>query len=154
MSKTYYLRQVQKLPISTEEAWNFFSNPQNLVKITPATLDFKILTDITSNEIYAGQVITYRVKPMFGIAVKWISEITVIQKHELFVDEQRKGPYKMWHHEHHFKAIDGGTEMTDIITYQLPFGVLGSIALPIVKSQLQTIFTYRRSKIEEFFPNG
>jgi ligand-binding SRPBCC domain-containing protein len=154
MSKTYYLRQVQKLPISTEEAWNFFSNPQNLVKITPATLDFKILTDITSNEIYAGQVITYKVKPMFGIAVKWISEITVIQKHELFVDEQRKGPYKMWHHEHHFKAIDGGTEMTDIITYQLPFGVLGSIALPIVKSQLQTIFTYRRSKIEEFFPNG
>jgi ligand-binding SRPBCC domain-containing protein len=154
MSKTYCLRQVQKLPISTEEAWNFFSNPQNLVKITPATLDFKILTDITTNEIYAGQVITYRVKLMFGIAVKWISEITVIQKHELFDDEQRKGPYKMWHHEHHFKAIDGGTEMTDIITYQLPFGILGSIALPIVKSQLQNIFTYRRSKIEELFPNG
>jgi ligand-binding SRPBCC domain-containing protein len=154
MSKTYYLRQVQKLPVSTAEAWDFFSNPKNLVKITPATLDFRILTDITTNEIYAGQVITYKVKPLLGIAVKWISEITVVQKHELFVDEQRKGPYKMWHHEHHFKAIEEGTEMTDIISYQVPLGVLGIIALPIVKSQLQNIFTYRRSKIEEFFPGG
>jgi ligand-binding SRPBCC domain-containing protein len=153
MSKTYSLRQVQKLQISVAEAWNFFSNPKNLVKITPATLDFRILTDITSNEIYEGQLITYKVKPMFGIAVKWISEITVVQKHKLFVDEQRKGPYKMWHHEHHFEAIDGGTEMTDIISYQIPFGVLGTIALPIVKSQLENIFTYRRSKIDEFFPS-
>jgi ligand-binding SRPBCC domain-containing protein len=148
MSKTYYLHQQQLLPVSVEEAWDFFSNPKNLVKITPASLDFKITSEITSREIYQGQLISYKVRPLFGIPVKWISEITEVQKHCLFIDEQRKGPYKLWHHEHHFKPVDGGTEMTDIIQYQVPFGML---ALPIVKIQLKKIFDYRRKVVEELF---
>jgi ligand-binding SRPBCC domain-containing protein len=153
MSKTYYIRQKQELPISLESAWDFFSNPVNLASITPPSLDFKVISEITEKEIYEGQFITYKVKPLFGIAVRWLSEITTVQKHRSFVDEQRKGPYKLWHHEHHFKAIDGGTEMTDIVEYQLPFGVLGTVALPIVKRQLHHIFTYRSTKIAELFLN-
>ncbi|HEX8334241.1 MAG TPA: SRPBCC family protein [Segetibacter sp.] len=153
MSKTYHLRQIQKLPITLEEAWEFFSNPVNLATITPPSLDFKIISDITEKEIYEGQLITYKVRPLFGIALIWLSEITTVQKHRSFIDEQRKGPYKLWHHEHHFKAIDGGTEMIDIVEYQVPFGVLGTFALPVVKRQLHNIFTYRRNKIEELFRN-
>jgi ligand-binding SRPBCC domain-containing protein len=154
MSKTHYIRQVQNLPITIEEAWDFFSNPVNLVKITPASLDFKIISNISSNRIFKGQLITYKVRPLLGIPVKWISEITEVQQHRLFIDEQRKGPYKLWHHEHYFKAVDGGTEMTDIVEYQVPFGVLGSLALPIVKMQLTKIFDYRRKIVDELFSMG
>jgi len=151
MSKIQFIRRVQKLAIPVEEAWDFFSSPQNLVKITPTSLDFRITSEITGEEIYKGQIITYKVRPLFGIDLSWVSKITHVERFKLFVDEQIKGPYKMWHHEHHFKLVNGGTEMTDIVQYKIPFGMLGSLGLPFVKKQLEDIFNYRRRKVEELF---
>ena len=150
MSHIFTIKQIQHLSIPVSEAWNFFSNPRNLIKITPPSLDFKIISDITDS-IYEGQLITYKVKPLFGISVKWVTEITKVEFEKLFIDEQIKGPYSMWHHEHHFKSADGGTEMTDIVQYKIPFGTFGLLALPIVKMQLKTIFDYRQKVIEELF---
>jgi ligand-binding SRPBCC domain-containing protein len=151
MSKIQFIRRVQKLAIPVEEAWDFFSTPENLVKITPASLDFKITSELNGGEIYIGQIITYKLKPLLGISLLWVSEIIHVERHKLFVDEQIKGPYKLWHHEHHFKTVAGGTEMTDIVQYKIPFGVLGNLGLPIVKKQLEDIFSYRRLKVEEMF---
>ncbi len=151
MSKIQFIRRVQKLAIPVEEAWDFFSRPENLVKITPASLDFKITSELNGGEIYIGQIITYKLKPLLGISLLWVSEIIHVERHKLFVDEQIKGPYKLWHHEHHFKTVAGGTEMTDIVQYKIPFGVLGNLGLPIVKKQLEDIFSYRRLKVEEMF---
>jgi len=151
MSQIRTIRQLQKLAIPVEEAWVFFSRPENLVKITPASLDFKITSELNGEEIYTGQLITYKVRPLLGIGLIWVSEITHVERHKLFVDEQRKGPYKMWHHEHHFKPVNGSTEITDIVQYKLPFGILGNLGLPIVEKQLEGIFSYRRRKVEEMF---
>jgi len=151
MSQIRTIRQLQKLAIPVEEAWGFFSRPENLVKITPASLDFKITSELNGEEIYTGQLITYKVRPLLGIGLIWVSEITHVERHKLFVDEQRKGPYKLWHHEHHFKPVNGSTEITDIVQYKLPFGILGNLGLPIVEKQLEGIFSYRRRKVEEMF---
>ncbi|HYH13740.1 MAG TPA: SRPBCC family protein [Flavisolibacter sp.] len=151
MSTVHLLKQVQLLPIPVEEAWNFFSQAQNLAVITPPQLNLKFTNEIFGDGIYAGQIITYKVKPLLGIPLFWMTEITHVEPLRFFVDEQRRGPYSLWHHQHHFKSITGGTEMTDIIHYQLPLGILGNMALPIVKKQLQEIFNYRRQKIETLF---
>lgn len=148
MSKVHFIKQVQKLPVPVEVAWDFFSNPQNLCRITPSNLDFQITSKIEAKEIYTGQIITYTIKPLFRIPLFWMTEISHVERHKLFVDEQRKGPYALWHHQHHFKRIDGGTEMTDIVHYKLPFGLLGNVGLPVVKKQLNKIFVYRKEKIE------
>jgi ligand-binding SRPBCC domain-containing protein len=104
------------------------------------------------DEVYAGQVMTYTVKPVLGIPLSWLTEITHVERLKLFVDEQRKGPYRLWHHQHHFKNIEGGVEMTDLVHYQLPLGILGNIAYALtVKNQLKEIFTYRYFKINELF---
>lgn len=151
MSKVHFIKQVQKLPVGVEEAWDFFSNPHNLSRITPQTLDFRITSKIEGDEIYSGQIITYIVKPLFGIPLFWMTEISHVERYKLFVDEQRKGPYALWHHQHHFKPVDGGTEMTDIVHYKLPFGLLDILGLPVVKGQLNKIFSYRKEKIEGLF---
>jgi ligand-binding SRPBCC domain-containing protein len=151
MSKIHLIRQVQKLPVTVEEAWNFFSNPKNLLIITPASLNLKITSEANDGEIYKGQIITYKIKPLFGVPLFWKTEISHVERHKLFVDEQRKGPYALWHHQHHFKPIDGGTEMTDIVQYKLPFGVLGILGTPVVKTQLNAIFQYRKKMIEKKF---
>ncbi len=153
MSKVQFIKQVQKLPVGVEQAWDFFSSPQNLSRITPHNLGFRITSKIESDEIYAGQIITYTVKPLLNIPLFWMTEISHVERYKLFVDEQRKGPYALWQHQHHFKPINGGTEMTDIVHYKLPFGLLGSVGLPIVKKQLNTIFNFRKQKIEECFGN-
>jgi ligand-binding SRPBCC domain-containing protein len=140
------------MPISLEQAWAFFSNPNNLLTITPPFLNLKITNQVYGHEIYSGQIITYRVKPLLGIPLFWLTEIRHVEHLKMFVDEQRKGPYKLWHHQHHFKAIDGGVEMTDIVHYVIPFGPLGSIAHTItINSQLNRIFNYRHHKVEELF---
>lgn len=151
MSKIHFIRQVQKLAIPVEEAWKFFSSPVNLVKITPASLGLKIINELKGKEIYTGQIITYKVRPVLGISLLWVSEITYVERLKLFIDEQRKGPYKIWHHEHHFKPVGGGTEITDIVQYKIPFGILGNLGLSLVKKQLGNIFTYRRRKVQEIF---
>lgn len=149
--KFYDLKTVQKLPISLQEAWDFFSSPVNLKTITPPYMGF----DITSGyegKMYPGLIITYKVTPLFGIPMNWMTEITHVKDLEYFVDEQRFGPYKLWHHKHFFKEIPGGVEIVDLVHYVLPFGVLGQIAHPIiVKNKLNEIFDYRYKKLENMF---
>ncbi len=147
----YTLQSKQKLPITIDEAWNFFSSPSNLKTITPDYMGFSILSG-ADREIFAGQIIQYIVTPVLGIPVKWVTEITHVVEKKYFVDEQRFGPYTMWHHQHHFKAVDGGVEMTDIVHYKLPFWFLGDIANTLfVKKQLQGIFDFRWKKVEDLF---
>jgi ligand-binding SRPBCC domain-containing protein len=146
------LSTVQKIPISLEQAWDFFSSPANLQAITPAKMGFAIISKQHGEKMYAGQVIEYKVKPLFGIPLYWMTEITHIEDKRYFIDEQRFGPYSMWHHQHHFKAIDGGVEMADIIHYKNPLWILGDIAnILVIKNQLKNIFDYRFKKVEELF---
>ena len=133
MSKVHYLTSVQKIPLPLEKTWEFFSDAKNLLTITPPFLNLKVINEVFGEEVYAGQIISYKVKPLAGIAVSWTTEITHVVKEKMFVDQQIKGPYKLWHHQHHFKSIEGGTEMTDIVHYRLPFAPFGDITHPIVK---------------------
>lgn len=152
MSSVYTLSTVQKMPISIEKAWEFFSRPDNLKDITPSHMGFVIKSKHHGEKMYAGQIIEYTVKPLFGIPLYWMTEITHVADHQYFVDEQRFGPYTLWHHQHHFKAIPGGVEMRDIVHYKLPLWWLGDIANALfVKKQLQGIFDYRTKKVTELF---
>ena len=153
MSKVYSIKTVQRLPISLESAWSFFSDPANLQNITPANMGFNIVSKHHGAKMYPGQIIEYKVSPVLGIPLYWMTEITHVVPEQFFVDEQRFGPYSLWHHQHHFKAVDGGVEMTDIVHYKLPFWFLGDIANALfVKQQLKGIFDYRFKKVEELFP--
>ena len=154
MSKVYSLKTVQKIPISLDEAWEFFSKPHNLKHLTPSKLGFVIRSKHHGESMYAGQIIEYTVKPLFGIPLYWMTEITHVEDKKYFVDEQRFGPYRLWHHQHHFKEIEGGVEMTDIVHYKIPFWFIGDIANTlIVKNELKQIFNYRYKIIQERFGN-
>lgn len=147
-------KRVQRVPISLNHAWEFFSNPLNLKEVTPEKMGFHVTSDpeFSSAKMYAGQVITYTVKPLLGIPLFWMTEITHVSDHAFFVDEQRVGPYALWHHQHHFKAIPGGVEMTDLIHYRVPLGWLGDVANWLfVRAQLEGIFKYRWEKLETLF---
>lgn len=149
--KVYTLYKKQQLPISKAEAWAFLSDPKNLKTITPNYMGFDIVSG-ADKPMFAGQIIQYIVKPVFGIKTKWITEITHVVDGTYFVDEQRFGPYGLWHHKHFIKEIDGGVEMEDIIDYIVPFGILGQFVQPIlVKPKLEEIFNYRTKKLEELF---
>ena len=149
--KIYNFTTKQKLPISIDAAWDFFSNPNNLKIITPDYMGFEILSG-ADKKMFPGQIIQYIVTPIFGIKAKWITEITHVIDKVYFVDEQRFGPYVLWHHKHFFKEIDGGIEMEDIIDYKIPFGFIGQLVHPIfVKPKLNEIFEYRRQKLIELF---
>ena len=144
-------KQIQFLPISLSAAWNFFTRPENLNDITPPDLNFKVRTELPS-KVYPGLMIVYDITLFKGFPFEWITEITHVSDHNYFVDEQRTGPYRMWHHEHHFKEVNGGVEMTDIVHYKLPFGWLGNLFHGLlVKPQLQKIFNYRRKILTEKF---
>jgi ligand-binding SRPBCC domain-containing protein len=152
MSRIHTIRSVQRIPAELEDTWRFFSDPNNLLNITPPFLNLKVLGEIHGTETYPGQIITYKVRPLFGIPVFWMTEITHMERMKLFVDEQRKGPYSLWHHQHHFKSIEGGTEMTDLVHYRVPLGFIGNLAHSLmVKGQLQKVFNYRYQKITELF---
>ena len=147
----YTLERIQRLPISVEEAWKFFQSPENLTAITPDYMGFNILSE-TPAKMYPGLFIHYKVSPLLGIKMRWTTEITHVEAPSYFVDEQRVGPYSIWHHEHHFKAIEGGVEMLDRVNYKVPFGLLGKIFHPIiVRPKLEQIFDYRVRKTEELF---
>lgn len=149
--KIYRLHKKQNLPITLDEAWNFLSDPKNLKTITPDYMNFKTLSG-ADRPMYAGQIIQYIVTPAFNIKTKWVTEITHVVDKEYFVDEQRFGPYALWHHKHFIKEIDKGVEMEDIIDYKLPFGILGRMVHPIlVKPKLEEIFSYREEKLIELF---
>lgn len=147
----YSLERTQVLPITQEQAWEFFSSPYNLPKITPPSMNFRILNNPES-PAYAGQIILYKVSPFGGINTHWLTEITHVREGEFFVDEQRSGPYVLWHHQHIFRAVSGGVEMRDIVHYQLPFGWLGAIVHKLlVRKKLESIFSYRYRVLEEMF---
>jgi ligand-binding SRPBCC domain-containing protein len=149
--KIYTLHKKQKLPISIEKAWAFLSNPKNLKIITPDYMSFNILSG-AEKPMFAGQIIQYIVTPILGIKTKWVTEITQVKEYEYFVDEQRFGPYALWHHKHFIKEINEGIEMEDIIDYKIPMGILGQIAHPIlVKPKLEEIFAYRQKKLIALF---
>lgn len=146
----YSLKAVQQLPVTIDQAWDFFSSPANLQLITPPEMDFRVISLHHGTKIYPGQIIEYKVKPLLGIPVYWMTEITHVQEGRLFVDEQRFGPYSLWHHQHHFRSIDGGVEMTDIVHYKLPLAFLGQLAHRLlVRKKLDSIFQYRYQKVEE-----
>ena len=152
MSKVYSLKTVQNIPISLDAAWDFFSSPANLKEITPSNLGFQIVSKYHGEKMYPGQIIEYIVKPILEIPLYWMTEITHVEDKKYFVDEQRFGPYTMWHHQHHFRAVDGGVEMTDIVHYKLPLWILGDIANTImVKNQLKGIFDYRFEAVKQRF---
>ncbi len=149
--KIYTLHKKQNIPISKEEAWKFLSDPKNLKKITPEYMGFDIVSG-AEKEMYPGQIIEYIVKPVFGIPNKWVTEITHVVENKFFVDEQRFGPYALWHHKHFLKEIPGGVEMEDLIHYKVPFGIIGQLVNPIlVRPKLEEIFEFRRNKLIELF---
>ena len=147
----YQLKTNQFVKTDMATCWDFFSDPKNLSKITPQSMGFIVRTELP-DKMYEGLMIEYTVRPMLGIPMNWITEIKTVKNHSFFVDEQRKGPYRIWHHEHHFKEVEGGVEMTDIVSYELPLGFLGRLMHPIlVKNKLKEIFDYRRQKVDELF---
>ncbi len=148
----YTLETQQKLPATMSEVWDFISSPDNLKRITPEHMGFDITTRNLSSKMYPGMIIQYKVSPLGGLRTTWVTEITHVKEGEYFVDEQRMGPYKMWHHQHRITPIQGGVLMHDIINYQPPLGVLGAIANSLlIKHKLKEIFEYRRIKMEERF---
>lgn len=149
--KIHSLEQVQVLPISMEQAWDFFSSPANLNEITPPDLGFQITTRLPPR-MYEGQIITYRVKIAPLLWVPWVTEIKAVEGGRSFIDEQRFGPYAFWHHRHLFEEVEGGVRMTDSVHYGLPFGPLGAIAHPLfVRRKLEWIFRYRRELLAKRF---
>jgi ligand-binding SRPBCC domain-containing protein len=150
----YEVKFEQKIPVTLEKAWEFISSPMNLKEITPDYMGFEVTTKNQSPIMYPGMMITYKVSPLFGIKLDWCTEITHVVHHKYFVDEQREGPYTIWHHQHHLEEIEGGVNMIDIIHYKVPFGIFGKIANSLfVHKQLQGIFDYRFKKIESIFGN-
>lgn len=152
MSKVYQLKKVQVIPASIEKVWGFFSSPENLKAITPPHLGFRILSEKYGDKMYAGELIEYTVKPLLGIPLYWMTEITHIEPLKYFIVEQSYGPYSFWHHQHHFKETGEGVEMTDIVHYKIPFWFIGDIANSlIVKSQLEKIFDFRKEVTDRTF---
>jgi ligand-binding SRPBCC domain-containing protein len=133
--------------------WSFVSSPKNLAVITPPHMGFDIIDeDDLVTEMYAGQIIEYYVSPILKIKLHWVTEITHVEKYKYFVDEQRMGPYSFWHHRHFLKEVNGGVEMTDIVNYKVPLGIMGRIVNGLlIKNQLKSIFDYRYKKIDEIF---
>jgi ligand-binding SRPBCC domain-containing protein len=147
------IQRKQLVRSDIDKVWKFFSDPANLDLITPDFMNFRILGEKDQlSEMYPGQIIEYYVTPFAGMRMHWVTEITHVVDRKYFVDQQRKGPYSLWHHEHFFKEVGGGVEMTDIVHYQVPFGIFGKIINALViEKRLNTVFNYRFSKIEEIF---
>ena len=147
--KLHVLDRTQRVPIPLEQAWDFFSDARNLATITPPEMGFEVTSPLPER-MYAGMIIIYRVRPLLGVPVTWVTEITHVEEQVRFVDEQRFGPYRFWHHQHLFRAIPGGVEMRDIVHYALPPGG-GAVRRALVAPRLREIFAYRREVLERTF---
>ncbi|MGD9995136.1 MAG: hypothetical protein AB7S69_17690 [Salinivirgaceae bacterium] len=148
----YQFKREQIIPASLNDIWDFISKPENLKKITPPYMGFEITNQPANEQIYPGMIIAYKVKPLPAYKTTWVTEITAVEKERYFVDEQRIGPYAMWHHEHHLKHHEKGVLMTDIVTYSPPLGFIGALANRLfIKQQLNKIFNYRVKALEELF---
>ena len=143
---------VQKIPISVQDAWKFFSRAENLQLITPPNFQFKILTTLDGRPIYEGQIIDYTVRPLFNIRMRWRTIITKVEEDLLFIDEQQLGPFRYWQHKHHFKPVNGGTEMTDELKYEIPGWFAGDIINAVlIGKDIRKLFDYRYLQIKERF---
>lgn len=149
----FKFEKTQNLPVDIHTAWDFFSSPVNLSKITPPEMDF-VITSRLPEKMYPGLIITYTVKPILNIKMQWVTEITQVREPYYFIDEQRSGPYKLWHHQHFFTEIENGVKMDDIIHYKIPFGIFGAPAKNIVvENQLKKIFEFRTKTLLALFGN-
>ena len=149
-----YTQIIRKQLINTniDDLWSFMSSPKNLERITPDSMEFKITSNNEDQLMYPGMIISYKITPLLNFPLRWVTEITHVKEKEFFVDEQRLGPYRMWHHEHIFKIKEDGVLMTDIITYIPPFGLLGKLANNLfIKRRIKKIFDYRSQIIEQLF---
>ncbi|HEX6747489.1 MAG TPA: SRPBCC family protein [Longimicrobium sp.] len=144
--KLHLLQATQNLPVSLSEAWDFFSDARNLARITPPSMGFEV-TSALPGRMYAGMLITYRIRPLLGLPVSWVTEITHVDEPHRFVDEQRFGPYRFWHHQHLFREVAGGVEMRDLVHYALPPGG-GAVRRFLVAPRLEEIFAFRRQALE------
>ncbi|MCB0400733.1 MAG: SRPBCC family protein [Flavobacteriales bacterium] len=149
----YTLERTQFLPTDLDTAWNFFSMPHNLNKITPEHMNFRIIRSTVQHAIKEKDEIDYQVKPMFGISMRWKTLITDVNPPYLFVDKQLKGPYRYWEHTHRFTQTENGLLMHDNVEYDLPLGRFGRIFHPLIRKQLETIFDYRQYQLNRLF-NG
>jgi len=142
----------QVIPVPLDEVWDFFSHPDNLNEMTPGEVSFEMLTDMKGVEMYEGLIIMHRISPFLGIKMNWVTEITHIEPKRYFVDEQRFGPYAMWHHEHHFEAVEGGTRMRDLLHYKVPYGPIGTLADTLfVGRMIDDIFAFRQKATTSLF---
>lgn len=145
----HHLRRTQTVPAGIDEVFAFFADATNLERITPPELRFRILTP-TPIDIREGTLIDYRLS-LFGVPFGWKTRISAWQPPVMFVDEQLRGPYAQWIHTHTFEAVPEGTRLDDHVAYRLPFHPLGSVALPLVRRQVEHIFDYRTRVIAERF---
>jgi len=147
----FQFKRVQHLNTDIDTIWDFASSPKNLKEITPDHMLFNITSDV-AEKMYPGMIVTYEVAPLLGIKLDWVTEITQVRDKSFFIDEQKVGPYQLWHHQHIFESTDAGVSMTDIITYKPPFGILGNLLNSLfIKKQLNAIFDYRKKVMEQLF---
>jgi len=145
----------QVIPGDLNAVWNFFSRPENLQKITPREMNFRIQSNIAGKKMYEGMMIVYKVSPLLGIDMTWATEITHIREGVHFIDEQRVGPYAMWHHEHWFEETGDGVRMSDLLHYAIPFGPLGTLANALlVDRKIESIFSHRKQVIDKLIWEG
>jgi ligand-binding SRPBCC domain-containing protein len=153
--KTYKLERCCILPVDIDAAWQFFSDPQNLDRISPRDMDFRIMSQDLPPKIYSGLTIQYTVAPLWGIRMKWLSKIKAVQEPYFFIDEQLEGPYAYWQHAHRFESLGSQTRMTDTVDYAIPYAALGMLANKlIVRKKLEYIFDYRAEAIDKLFPQS
>lgn len=149
--KLFRFETEQVIPASLEVVWDFFSSPVNLKTITPPYMGFDILTPVP-DKMEAGLIIAYTVRPLFNIPMTWVTEITHVEPLRFFVDEQRFGPYRFWHHRHTFTPVEGGVHMHDLVYYALKQPIIdGAINRLLVRPRIEEIFEFRRRKIIELF---
>ncbi len=150
--RIFTLTETSLIQADIHEVWDFFSKPENLNELTPSDIQFEILPDQNLTKMYAGMIIHYKISPFSGIKFRWTTEITHCKEQTYFVDEQRFGPYSLWHHQHHFVKQGDHVLMTDIVNYALPMGVFGRIAQALfIRKKLNGIFSYRKKRIDEIF---
>lgn len=148
----YQFRREQFIQEPIESVWDFISSPKNLKTITPDYMGFDITSGNTPEKMYEGMIISYKVSPLLGIKTTWVTEITHVKENHYFVDEQRIGPYKLWHHQHFLEEKEGGTLMIDIVSYSPPFGFIGSLLNTIIiRKKLTEIFEYRTKVLDELY---
>lgn len=147
------LKRIQVIPVSLEEAWDFFSSPLNLDIITPPDMNFRVRSEFKkADRVFAGMMIQYTVSPLFKIPLRWTTEITEVQHHHHFIDEQRKGPFAYWHHEHFFEEVNEGVKMTDRVSWRVPGWIFGDlINMLVVQKRVEAIFEFRKLKMQELF---